>query len=256
MIFTVAGKELRALFSSPLAWVVLAFLQVSMAWILVTRLDAYLTVQTQLMQMDTPPGVTEIIIAPIFGAAAVILIMAVPLLSMRLIAEERRNQTMALLLSSPLSMTQIVIGKFAGLMGFLLLLVLITLALPLTLAANTSLDYGLLASLALALLLLAASFAAVSLYTSCLTAQPIAAALLAFGLLLAMLFMGETAGDSLRGRGWQVPAALAQVLSPLRNFEPLGKGMIDSWAIACPLLLTAAFLVLAVRRLDGRRLRG
>ena len=49
MIFTVAGKELRALFSSPLAWVVLAFLQVSMAWILVTRLDAYLTVQTQLM---------------------------------------------------------------------------------------------------------------------------------------------------------------------------------------------------------------
>jgi hypothetical protein len=71
-----------------------------------------------------------------------------------------------------------------------------------------------------------------------------------------MLFMGETAGDSLRTRGWQVPAAFAQVLSPLRNFEPLGKGIIDSWAIVCPLLLTSAFLMLAVRRLDGRRLRG
>ncbi|MCE2999807.1 MAG: ABC transporter permease [Betaproteobacteria bacterium] len=256
MILTIAAKEIRALFNSPLAWLVLTVVQVILGYGFLKRLDDFLQIQPQLAQLASPPGVTELVAAPTFATAAAVLLFAVPLLAMRLIAEERRNQTMALLLSSPLSMTQIVIGKFAGLMGFLLLLVLITLALPLTLAANTSLDYGLLASLALALLLLAASFAAVSLYTSCLTAQPIAAALLAFGLLLAMLFMGETAGDSLRGRGWQVPAALAQVLSPLRNFEPLGKGMIDSWAIACPLLLTAAFLVLAVRRLDGRRLRG
>jgi hypothetical protein len=83
-----------------------------------------------------------------------------------------------------------------------------------------------------------------------------AAALLSFGLLLAMLFMGETAGDSLRARGWPIPAAFAQVFSPLRNFEPLGKGMLDSYAIICPLLLAAAFLILAIRRLDGRRLRG
>jgi ABC-2 type transport system permease protein len=83
-----------------------------------------------------------------------------------------------------------------------------------------------------------------------------AAALISFGLLLAMLFMGETAGDSLRARGWQIPAAFAQIFSPLRNFEPLGKGMLDSYAIICPLLLTLAFLILAIRRLDGRRLHG
>jgi ABC-2 type transport system permease protein len=256
MILTIATKELRALFASPLAWMVLTVAQIILGYGFLKRLDDFLQIQPQLAQLPSPPGVTELVAAPTFATAAALLLFAVPLLAMRLIAEERRNQSMTLLLSSPLSMTQIVIGKFTGLMLFLLLLVLITLALPLTLAAHTSLDYGLLASLALALLLLAASFAAVGLYTSCLTAQPIAAALIAFGLLLAMLFMGETAGDSLRTRGWQVPAAFAQVLSPLRNFEPLGKGIIDSWAIVCPLLLTSAFLMLAVRRLDGRRLRG
>ena len=256
MILTIATKELRALFASPLAWMVLTVAQIILGYGFLKRLDDFLQIQPQLAQLPSPPGVTELVAAPTFATAAALLLFAVPLLAMRLIAEERRNQSMTLLLSSPLSMTQIVIGKFTGLMLFLLLLVLITLALPLTLAAHTSLDYGLLASLALALLLLAASFAAVGLYTSCLTAQPIAAALIAFGLLLAMLFMGETAGDSLRTRGWQVPAAFAQVLSPLRNFEPLGKGIIDSWAIVCPLLLTSAFLMLAVRRLDGRRVRG
>jgi ABC-2 type transport system permease protein len=68
--------------------------------------------------------------------------------------------------------------------------------------------------------------------------------------------MADTAGDSLRTRGWPVPAALAQVLSPLKNFEPLGKGLVDTYAIACAALLTLLFLVLTIRHLDAQRLRG
>ncbi|MEK6593902.1 MAG: ABC transporter permease, partial [Pseudomonadota bacterium] len=128
--------------------------------------------------------------------------------------------------------------------------------MPLSLAASTRLDYGMLASLAIGLTLLVASFAAVSLYASCLSVHPMAAALGGFSALLAMLLMGETAGDSLRARGWPVPAALAQVLSPLKNFEPFSKGLIDTYAIACSLLLTTFFLVLAIRQLDAGRLRG
>ncbi|MCA3149718.1 MAG: ABC transporter permease subunit, partial [Rhodocyclaceae bacterium] len=186
MIFTLAAKELRALFSSPLAWVVLAFLQVTMAWILVTRLDAYLTVQTQLMQMDTPPGVTEIIVAPIFGAAAVILIMAVPLLSMRLIAEERRNQTMTFLISAPLSMTQIVLGKFVGLYSFLMLSVVLILVMASSMYLGGRLDLGLLGTLSLGLALLIAAFAAVGVFFSSLTAQPVVAATATLATLLGL----------------------------------------------------------------------
>ncbi len=256
MIFTIAGKEIRALFASPLAWLVLTVIQVILGYGFLKRLDDFLQIQAQLAQLASPPGVTELVAAPTFATAAAVLLFAIPLLAMRMIAEERRNQTLTLLLSAPISMTEIIIGKFIGLMAFLLIIVLLVLAMPLTLAANTRLDFGLLCSLTLALLLLTASFAAVSLYASSLTAQPIAAALLAFGLLLAMLFMGETAGDSLRARGWPVPAAFAQVFSPLRNFEPLGKGILDTYAIACSLLLAAGFLVLAIRRLHSQRLRG
>lgn len=256
MIFTIAGKELRALFASPLAWLVLTVVQVILGYGFLKRLDDFLQIQSQLAQLASPPGVTELVAAPTYATAAAVLLFAVPLLAMRMIAEERRNRTLTLLLSAPVSMTEIVIGKFIGLMAFLLIIVLLVLAMPLTLAASTRLDFGLLGTLTLALLLLAAGFAAVSLYASSLTAQPVAAALIAFGLLLAMLFMGETAGDTLRARGWHVPAAFAQVFSPLRNFEPLGKGILDTYAIACALLLAAGFLVLAIRRLDGQRLRG
>ncbi len=256
MIFTIAGKELRTLFASPLAWLVLTVVQVVLGYGFLKRLDDFMQVQSQLAQMASPPGITELVAAPTYATAAAMLLFAVPLLAMRMIAEERRNQTLTLLLSAPVSMTEIILGKFTGLMSFLLIIILLVLAMPLLLATGTRLDFGLLAGLTLALLLLAASFTAVSLYASSLTAQPMAAALLGFGMLLAMLFMGETAGDSLRARGWQVPAAFAQVFSPLKNFEPLGRGIIDSYAIACPLLLAAAFLILAIRRLDGRRLRG
>jgi ABC-2 type transport system permease protein len=206
--------------------------------------------------MTSPPGVTEWVAAPTFATAAVVLLFAVPLLGMRLIAEERRNQTMVLLISAPISLTQIVLGKFVGLFVFLLLIVGLVALMPLALAGSAALDYGMLASLSLGLALLAAAFAAVSLYVSSLTAHPLAAAIGAFGILLAMLLMGETAGDSLRARNWQVPAALVQVLSPLKNFEQVGKGIIDTYSLACMLLLMAAFLTLAVRKLDGQRLRG
>lgn len=256
MILTIAGKELRALFASPLAWLVLTVVQVILGYGFLKRLDDFLQIQSQLAQLASAPGITELVAAPTYATAAAMLLFAVPLLAMRMIAEERRNQTLTLLLSAPVSMSEIILGKFTGLMTFLLLIIALVLLMPLLLVTSTRLDFGLLAGLTLALLLLAAGFAAVSLYASSLTAQPMAAALIGFGLILAMVFMGETAGDSLRARGWQVPAAFAQVFSPLKNFEPLGRGMIDSYAIVCSLLLAAGFLLLAIRRLDGRRLRG
>lgn len=255
MIFTIAGKELKALFASPLAWVVLTVMQIIFGYNFLRRIDDFLQIQPRLVHMTNPPGVTELVIAPTFAAAAVVLLFAVPLLAMRLIAEERRNQTMVFLLSAPVSITDIVLGKFFGLMGFLLVVIGFVALMPLTLARGTALDYGLLASLTAGIILLAACFAAVSLYMSCLTAHPVAAAIGAFSALLVMLLMGETAGDGLRARGWHLPAALMQVLSPLTNFEPLGRGLVDTYAIACSLLLTLAFVLMAIRRLDAARLR-
>src|SRR5207344_602319 len=119
MIFTIAGKELKALFASPLAWVVLTVVQIIIAYAFLRRLDDFLQFQPQLMQMANPPGATELIAAPAFATAAAVFLFVVPLLGMRLIAEERRNQTLVLLVSAPISMTEIVLGKFLGLLAFL-----------------------------------------------------------------------------------------------------------------------------------------
>ncbi len=153
-------------------------------------------------------------------------------------------------------MTEIVLGKFAGLTAFLLGIVALNALMPLSLAGATRLDYGLLAGLVAGLALLAAGFVAVSLYVSCLTVHPVAAAVGAFAELLGMVLVGDAAGDGLRVRGWAVAAGLAQVLSPIKNFEPFGKGMLDTHAIACSVLLILVFLLLAVRHLDAQRLRG
>jgi len=256
MISTIAAKELKALFASPLAWIVLAAVQLIAGYAFLKRLDDFLQVQPQLVQLASPPGVTELVVAPLFATTAIMLMFVVPLLGMRSIAEERRNQTMVLLTSAPVSMTQIVLGKFLGLVLFLALIVAFVTAMPLALSASTTLDYGLIASLCGGVLLIAACFAAVSLYVSALTTYPMVAAFGGFATLLLMVLMGEAAGDGLRARGWHLPAALAQVFSPLKNFEPLGKGLVDTSAIACSLLLTVFFIVLTVRHLDGRRLRG
>jgi ABC-2 type transport system permease protein len=256
MIFTIASKELKALFASPLAWLVLTIIQVLISYGFLKRLDDFLQIQSQLSQMANPPGLTELVAAPTFATVAAVLLFAVPLLAMRLIAEERRNQTMVMLTSAPISVTEIVLGKFLGLITFLLLIIALAALMPLSLAAGTHLDYGMLFSLIAGLVLLTAGFAAVSLYVSCLTVYPMAAALGAFGALLAMLLIGETASDGLRARGWPLPAALAQVLSPLKSYETFSKGLIDTYSVVCLVLLTALFLILAVRQLDARRLRG
>ena len=256
MIFTIAGKDLKSLFTSPIAWLVLTFVQLIVGYGFLKRFDDFLNVQPQLLQLPSPPGFTELVAAPTFSTTAAIMLFAVPLLAMRLIAEERRNQTMTLLTSAPVSIADIVLGKFCAIMAMLLIILALITLMPLSLAFATRLDYRLIASIMIGITLLAAAFSAVSLYVSSLTAQPIVAALGAFGVLIAMVFMGEHVADNLQARGLSVLATFSQVFSPVKNYEPLGRGIVDSYAIICLVLLTALFLTLTVRQLEARRLRG
>lgn len=247
MILTVAAKEWRALFVSPLAWVVLAFFQLVLAWIFLSRLDAFLALQSQLVTLANPPGATELVISPVFGVASIVLVMAVPLLSMRLVAEERRNQTMTLLLSAPLSMSDIVLGKFLGLFAFLLLPVILIGVMGASLAVGGRLDWGLVVSNLIGLALVAGALAAVGLYASCLTAHPVVAAVTALAISLALWMANLGTSD---------PASPLHLVSLLRHFEPFSKGVVDTANLAYFALLIGLFLLLAIRRLDADRLRG
>src|SRR5690606_18127055 len=98
----------------------------------------------------------------------------------------RRNETLPLLASAPLSMSQIVFGKYLGNLGFFIILALLTLLMILSLTVGTTLDYYLLGAGMLGLLLLIASFIAIGIYISSLTRQPSIAAVSTFAILFLL----------------------------------------------------------------------
>ena len=248
MIFIIARQEFKTMFLSPLAWVILAVLQVLLGYMFLAQLDNFYLLQPQLLQLKNTPGVTDIVVAPLFQLSAIILLMIMPLITMRSIAEEKRNRTLSLLISSPLSMTDIVLGKFLGLYFFIIVLVSLLMFMPLSLYLGTSLDFGKLFSIYLSMLLLLGSFAAIGLYLSSLTENQTIAAVATFGALL-MLWMIDWLGDTLAD-GQTVVA----YLSLLRHHQNLLEGVFNTGDIAYYLLLMITFLVLTIRQLDRERL--
>jgi ABC-2 type transport system permease protein len=239
-------KELRVLFASPLAWVVLAFLQLVFAMVFLSRLNAFMEVQPQIAMTPTAPGLTEIVTAPVFGTSTIVLLMVAPLLSMRLLAEERRNQTLPFLISAPVSVTQIVLGKFLALLAFFTLPVALIVVMALSLYLGGRLDLGLLAANALGLLLLCGCFAAVGLYLSSLTAHPLVAAVGTFAVLLGLWLINIAATD---------PQSILHSISLIQHFENFSKGVVAVKDVVYYVALMLLFLLLAVRRLDADRLR-
>jgi len=247
MIRLLALRELRSLFAMPSTWFVLAVLQFIFAWFFLARLEAFLEIQPQLAQLANPPGVTVTIAAPLFNTVALVLMMLVPMFTMRLIAEERRSQTLTLLLSAPLSGRHIVLGKFLGLLAFLVLLISSVPLMLYTLALGTPLDHGLMLSNMLGLLLLAASYAALGLYVSALTTQPVIAALGALAVLLG-LWLADI-GTAAELSPWHA-------ISPLNHFQNFNTGLLDSGDATYFVLFTVTFLLLAMKRLHNNRIYG
>ncbi len=246
----IARRELRSLFVTPLAWVALAAVQFVVAWMFLLQIDLFMELQPRLAGRDGAPGLTAIVVAPMLGTVSLVLMLASPLLTMRLIAEERRAGTLVLLLASPVSSTAIVLGKFLGAVAFLAVAVAVLTLMPLSLLIGGTLDIGLLAAGLLGVLLMSASFVAVGLFASTLTRQPAVAAFASFGLLLMLWLL------SLAGRGSSAGDNLLAWLSLMSHFEPLRNGLVDTRDVAFFVVFTALFLALSVRRLDGLRLTG
>jgi len=248
MIWVVAQREISAMFLSPLAWVILAVIQTILGYMFLTNLDNFFLLQPQLIQLENTPGVTDIVVTPLMQVAAIILLMVMPLLTMRSIAEEKRNGTLSLLISAPLSMTEIVLGKYLGLILFIVILVSILMLMPLSLYLGTSPDSGKLLSIYLGMLLLLAAFAAIGLYLSSLTENQTIAAISTFGALL-MLWIIDWIGGSLSSG-----QSLLAYLSILQHHQSMLEGVFDSSDIGYYLILIIGFLVLTIRQLDRERL--
>lgn len=252
-ILVIALREWRTMFLSPLAWSLLAVLFAIIGWMFNASLANYQIKQMQFQAFGGAAALplTDMTAMPVLGNAAVLMLLLLPMVTMRLIADEKRRETWAAIASSPLMPMQIVLGKYLGLLLFLLVLVGLLAIIPLTLFALGTPDGGQILSGLVGLFLVGAAFGAVGLAASSATENPIVAAVTSFGILLGLwiaTWMGESTGEG-----------LSKVLSYLSLMDHYGKflqGAVSSADLAYFLVLIAASLLFARQRLLAERISG
>lgn len=245
--FAIARRELAAYFYSPLAYGIGAlflcvcgfkfapppgFWSGSREWfILVPHQQASLRALFDMM-----------------GAAMVV---AAPLLTMRLLSEELRGGTIETLLTAPVTDTEVILGKFLGVLLFYLALLGSTLVFLLFLFAFATPDAGVLTMGYLGMLLLGAAFLSIGLFASTLTRHQLLAAVAAIGILSIFSLLSAPAAAHLP-EPWNQIAARLNAMWYLRNFS---RGFFDSRGVVFFLALTGGFLFLSVKLLESRRWR-
>jgi len=233
----IARRELNTYFLSPMAYVVLTGFAVVNALFFAATLRGG--------QLESNQLVTEV-----FSFALFWLIFAAPIITMRLLSEEAATGTLETLLTTPVSDTEVVLGKFTGALLFSLVL-LVPLGLEFAfLAAIGPLDYGPVASGLLGMYLVSAEFLAVGLLCSALTRSQIASGILAFVGLMALFFLWLGVRERTSGL-----ASFLRYLAPSTHLSGFVRGVIDSRDLAYFVLSTALLLFLSVKILESRKWR-
>lgn len=232
---TLARRELTAQFFSPIAYVIgAAFLLLTAAWFFLNlRIGG------------------EASLRPLFDGMAVLMIFAVPLLTMGLLSKEFDSGTIETLMTSPVTDTQVVLGKFLGVLVYYLILLATTLVFLGLMAAFGRPDIGVAAAGYLGMILLGAAYLSVGIFASALTRHQILAAVAAIGILAFFaLLMGFVVGLGMRP--W---ADLAAKLNAMAYFRDFSRGVFDSRGLVYFVSATALFLFLSVKVLESRRWR-
>jgi gliding motility-associated transport system permease protein len=243
-IVIIATNELRRLFLSPFAWIIMAAVQFLLAIIFYLVLSKFL----EPVPWNADRGLTEFVVVRLLYAAGIVLLLITPFMTMRLFSDEFRGGTIKLLLSSPVSNTELVLGKYLGIMIFFLCLVALITLMPLSLQVGTRLDLALLASGLTGLVLLTSAFASIGLFISSLSKSPAIAAVCSYNL-MTLLWIIHVANNPAGGR----MTPIINYLSLQRHFNSLLLGAFNSTDVIYYLLVTVLFIVLSIWRLDALR---
>lgn len=251
-IHAIIAKELRSAFVSPIVYVV------SAVFLLIFGVLSYLAVvnagsqAVRLMQLQGAApqlNLNDLVFRPTFYSLAIVLMLVLPLLTMRLFAEERKLKTFELLMTSPVGVHEIVIGKFLGVYAIFLGLLALTGLVPLVLSFYSSFDWNPVLTSYLGLALLGGLFLATGVLASALTENQIVAAFLSFGLLILVWLLGGVGvvlGDTPVGH-------LVSYLSFIEHFDRLVRGLVDTKDLVYYACGLALMLFLAHRVVESQR---
>jgi ABC-2 type transport system permease protein len=247
-------KEMRLYFGSPVAYVVFTFFLVISGWFFSQIFLFYSDVSMRSFmqpQFGQNLNVIENVMRPLFTNMSVVLLFFMPMLTMRLFAEEKKSGTIELLLTYPVRDGEVLAGKYTAALALYLILLGLTLLYPGLIAYFTQVEWGPVATGYLGLVLTGAVFLAVGVLVSSLTENQIVAGFGTFGILLALWVVGwgaEFAGGNLRG--------VLQYLSLGDHLDGFTRGLIDTKDLVYYLTGVALALFLTLRSLESKRWKG
>ena len=246
-VLTIAGRELRAMFTSTVGWLVLtAFLLLNGVFFLLW-LDYFASASAQFSggaYGDVELYLSEQLFAPFYGNVVTILLLLCPAVSMRMFAEERNKRTLELLLTSPLSTVEIVVGKFLGAMGFVTIWLVGLLYAPILIWFWSTPDLGTLLTAHLALLLVAATSISIGALFSALTDNQITALVPTVCLGLALYIVGSAG---------KTPDSFAGQISILYHIDDLLLGGIRLSDLSYFVGLIGVFLFATHQKVESFR---
>ena len=254
-VLTIIGKELRSYFVSPIAYVVLTGFLLLGGWFffnLLSRFNLLLTLYTQFQggEAANRMNLNDYVIAPLMHNLSIVLVILIPMITMRAYAEEKKSGTYELLLTSPVRTGELVLGKFLASFLFICIMIGLTGIYPVILLVFGNPEIGVMAAGYLGLLLVATAFVAVGLLTSSFTENQIIAAVSGLVATLLLYIIGwpaETAGNIL--------GPLLRYLSITEHFADMVKGLIDTRGLVYFASLITLALFLTQRSVESLRWR-
>jgi ABC-2 type transport system permease protein len=231
-IRTIARRELSSYFNSPVAYIVVVVFLLIAGWMYFGSLFLYGRADMRTFFAPSP-----------FSPSMLLVIIA-PAITMRLVAEERKQKTLELLTTMPITDTEVILGKFLGALLLLLAALAVTLVYAVTVTLLGPLDWGPVISGYVGLMLFSAALLAIGVFTSTLTDNQIVAFIMAFIVSAALYFVYWLQ--------FFMPTALAGVVEFVSlsfHLDNLARGVIDSRDVFYYLTLTAGSLFLAIRSL-------
>lgn len=253
-VIAIAGKELRSYFASPIAYIIVGLFALIFGWFYVNSLAWFVE---RSMGMDQFGGggdsvnVNQDLIKYLLLNATVVMLFLLPMITMRTYSEEKRSGTIELLLTSPVTDLEIILGKFFGALGLYCVMLLVTMVYVGLLFFFGKPEIKPILSAYLGLLLLGGAFISFGLFISSLTKNQIVAAVGTFTLVL-MLWIVDWVGD----QAGSTTREIVSYLSITKHFEDFAKGIIDTRHLVYYLSFITFGLFLTAKSVDTERWRG
>ncbi len=251
-VWVILKKEFYTYFSSPIVYTILFIFLLLSGYFFYSNVAYYSLMSFQASQwMGANFNPITWVIQPLFGNMSVVLLLLLPLLTMRVFSEEKKQGSMELICSYPIRNLDLILGKFLGCVGVYTLMLGCTLVYPLILWWLGVGEWGVFFSGYLGLLLLGSSFIAFGVFVSTLTENQVVAAALTFGLLLLFWIINWV--------GYIADSPLSKIcenISLISHFQHFTKGIIDTTDIVFYLTFIIFGLFLSLRSLETQRLRG